>query len=116
LLSTRLATYNGNASVYSLEQELSDEEQTILVKSIRADHRKRIKYNYKQAFKAGMDLFDDWGLEAKGSGIKNICSGWVAKKYMTVKRVDPFINYAEIVPRECVESKYIDSSSKRDIL
>ena len=116
LLRPRLEEYKGKIWVYPLKEELIIDQELALVAAIRKEHTEKIKYNYKQAAKAAIDIFDDAGFEAKENKKENICSGFVARHYKGIKIIDEAINFAEIVPGELLDFPCVDRLSGKDIL
>lgn len=116
LLRPRLEEYKGKIWVYSLKEELLVEQELALVTAIRKEHTEKIKYNYKQAVKAAIDIFDNVGFEAVQNKKENICSGFVGRHYKGIRIIDTAINFAELTPDDCRILSCVDSLSRSRLI
>ncbi len=108
LASQRFATYDGKIYLYRLKQQLTDEQQIILLDSIRRKHKARIKYDTRQAIQSGLDVFDRFGCEAKEDGTKLFCSEGLVFEYKNLKIIGARVNASEQTPGDLVKFGFVN--------
>ena len=100
ILSNRLDNYDGKAWVLPLKNPISDTKQIEMQRWLRKKHQEKTPYDTVQALGAGMDLFDNLGLENDVDFNSLFCSELVTKALQIADVVDCNINPSEMTPAD----------------
>lgn len=102
-LSKRINAYKGSIFWAPLHEPLSHDGTIIMQQWLRSKHNARVSYDYAQAIGAGLDFFDDFGLENEPDFSTLFCSELVAKALQKARIISEAYNPSEMTPQNIVD-------------
>lgn len=108
-LSKRLYGYNGNAWYLPLREEIEPSALEKMTAWLRKKHNVKTSYDYAQAIGAGIDIFDQLGLENEPDFSALFCSELVTLALQVAGVVHQDVNPSEITPVDVVRMACFDS-------